>query len=163
MKDILWELGKDILGNLDKTAALSGGTPLSAFSPAAFKNYNALNFILNALDRLEVRGRDSAGIVVTYTLPDRATLDDILLGLKDANLYDEFMKRACPNDLANGTIAVSQPLPMGPSTPDGPISVSFTYKTFSIIGELGEKYSGNKTGRLKGQDSIRICPSGNAL
>ncbi len=134
MRDILWELEKDILNNVDKVADLSGEDILPSFNPAAFKNYSSLNFVMNSLDRLEVRGRDSAGIQVSYTLPDRVSMDDVLAKLKQKGLYDDFLKRTCPGDLANGSIAVSHDM----GIEETPVSVSFTYKTFSIIGELGK-------------------------
>jgi len=137
MKDILWELEKDILHNMDKIPLLSGNTTLSAFNPTAFKNYNSLNFIMNSLDRLEVRGRDSAGVQVSYTLRDRAALDNIVSALEEKGLYGEFIRRTRPGDLANGSISLSRSLDAAASDPAGPITVSFIYKTFSIIGELG--------------------------
>jgi len=67
LKDICWILGKDILENLQKILTLSGSDKASAVNPAAFRKYRKLNLLLNALDRLEVRGRDSAGIQLTFS------------------------------------------------------------------------------------------------
>ncbi|MDD5168398.1 MAG: SIS domain-containing protein, partial [Syntrophales bacterium] len=135
MKDILWELEKDILNNMSRIAGLAAdGASLASFNTFAFKNFNMLNFIMNSLDRLEVRGRDSAGIQVCYTLPDPEAFKGIIAILKEKGLYDDFQRRSRPGDLANGTISLSREDVSGP---DGPGSVSFTYKTFSIIGELG--------------------------
>ena len=60
-KDIQWILEKDILDNFAKILDLSGAKKVTAINPAAFKKYRQINLLLNALDRLEVRGRDSAG------------------------------------------------------------------------------------------------------
>lgn len=58
LKDIQWILEKDILVNLQKVLMLTGANKPSAVKPAAFRKYRKLNLLLNALDRLEVRGRD---------------------------------------------------------------------------------------------------------
>ncbi|MDQ5986240.1 MAG: glutamine---fructose-6-phosphate transaminase (isomerizing) [Syntrophus sp. SKADARSKE-3] len=133
MKDIIWGLEKDVLKNMGKISALAGDMPLPDFTDAAFRHYNSLNFILNALDRLEVRGRDSAGIQVSFTLAGGSALDEITASLKVKGLYDDFTKRSTLGDLSNGTITVS----MGDGE-KSPVTVAFTYKTFSIIGELGK-------------------------
>ncbi|UCG99786.1 MAG: hypothetical protein JSU78_04940, partial [Deltaproteobacteria bacterium] len=63
LKDMIWYLKEEIVKNLEKIEELSGLTrkdiPLLAFEQ--IKNINTL---FNNLDRLEVRGRDSAGISV---------------------------------------------------------------------------------------------------
>ena len=70
-KDIQWILEKDILDNFAKIIDLSGAKEITALNPAAFKKYRQINLLLNALDRLEVRGRDSAGLQIVFTLNNR--------------------------------------------------------------------------------------------
>ena len=138
MRDILWVLEKDILENISRIAELSvHGGCLSSLGETAFNSYNMMNYIMNSLDRLEVRGRDSAGVQVSLTLPDRDAFDGILSALKTTGLYGDFLTRSNSGDLANGTITLSVDPEGDDREQDGPVSVSFTYKTFSIIGELG--------------------------
>ncbi|HSW60391.1 MAG TPA: hypothetical protein VLJ60_06295, partial [bacterium] len=131
LKDIIWSIEKDILENIAKIVQLSGLDQTDAITPEALKKYKNLNFVLNNLDRLEVRGRDSAGIQISFTLRDNESMESVIKSLIDKGLYDDFQKRALPKDMANGAILM-------PSFPcNGRHTLSFVYKISSIIGELG--------------------------
>jgi glutamine---fructose-6-phosphate transaminase (isomerizing) len=127
MKDICWALERDILDNIDRIFRLAGSERLQDLTPEAFGKYRKINVLLNCLDRLEVRGRDSAGIQISFTLPAPQDLADVLERLRERGLYDDFMQRTATGDLINGSIQLTETLPY----------LSFTYKTASIIGELG--------------------------
>lgn len=131
LKDICWMLEKDILANLPKILTLAGVKNSSAITPSAFCKYRKLNLLLNALDRLEVRGRDSAGIQLTFALKNEKDLQDILKKISDGNLAEEYRLRTQKGDLLNHSIFISD----GGNT--GGFRITFTYKTFSIVGELG--------------------------
>ena len=63
VRDGLWALGRDRLGALHSVSKLLAGAQLTASSaPAAIEAYLSVHQALSALDRLEVRGRDSAGL-----------------------------------------------------------------------------------------------------
>jgi glucosamine--fructose-6-phosphate aminotransferase (isomerizing) len=130
MKDIIWSLEKDILENMDKIHSLCGGDEGEAICPETFKKYRKINYLLNSLDRLEVRGRDSAGIQVSFTLGSKEALEDAFTTLRQKGLYEEFRHRTRPGDLVNGSIILSS------GWKD--CTLSFAYKTSSIIGELGQ-------------------------
>jgi glutamine---fructose-6-phosphate transaminase (isomerizing) len=128
LKDTLWSLREEALKNLEKIKALStaakGGIPLLAFKQ--LKNINAL---LNNLDRLEVRGRDSAGISIITVLKE----GDYCLfekQLKKKSLTGEFLSRRESGILGNRDITVNK----GGDT----ASVVFTYKIAAQIGHLGD-------------------------
>ena len=57
LKDILWGLKEDLLKNQEKIAGLC--EDISTLSQ--FSKYQRLNFMLNAMDRLEVRGQGFNG------------------------------------------------------------------------------------------------------
>jgi glucosamine--fructose-6-phosphate aminotransferase (isomerizing) len=127
MKDVCWALERDILDNIGRILRLSGSERQEDLAPEAFSKYRKINFLLNSLDRLEVRGRDSAGIQISFSLPRSEDLADVLARLAQKGLHDEFRRRTAGGDLVNGSIEFSEMPPF----------VSFTYKTASIIGELG--------------------------
>jgi glucosamine--fructose-6-phosphate aminotransferase (isomerizing) len=131
LKDIQWMLERDILANLKKALALSGEKKEEHLSAASFRKYRKLNLLLNALDRLEVRGRDSAGLQIAFTLQNDEDLPDTIQQLRDQGLFDDFSKRTRPGDLFNLSICVTR------AGGQGSAGVIFTYKTFSIVGELG--------------------------
>jgi len=133
LKDICWILGKDILDNLQKILTLSGADKSTAVNPSAFRKYRKLNLLLNALDRLEVRGRDSAGIQLTFFLSNEKILQKITDKIMARGCADEYRCRTQRSDLLNRSIFISADRQKA----SGNISVTFTYKTFSIVGELG--------------------------
>ncbi|MEE9910564.1 MAG: SIS domain-containing protein [Deltaproteobacteria bacterium] len=132
-KDICWMLEKDILSNLQKVRVLAGAEKTSGVKPAAFRKYRKLNLLLNALDRLEVRGRDSAGIQLNFTLKNGKEMPTIARRIQENGLADDFQRRTQNCDLINQSISIST----APNGGSENISVTFTYKTFSIVGELG--------------------------
>ncbi len=133
LRDICWILEKDILSNLDKVLTLSGAQKNAAVSPSAFRKYRKLNLLLNALDRLEVRGRDSAGIQLTFILRNKKGLSEILRQIREKGWTDEYDRRTQKGDLLNASISIT---PFRQQNSEN-TSVTFTYKTFSIVGELG--------------------------
>jgi glucosamine--fructose-6-phosphate aminotransferase (isomerizing) len=133
LKDILWILEKDILSNLQKVLALTGMEEPSAIKPATFRKYRKLNLVLNALDRLEVRGRDSAGIQLTFILNDEKEVREAIRQIEENRLAEDYQRRIQEGDLFNYSISVSRRQAGG----IGYAALTFTYKTFSIVGELG--------------------------
>ena len=121
LKDILWGLKEDLLKNQEKIVGLCGEiSNLSQFS-----KYQRINFILNAMDRLEVRGRDSTGIQIAFRM-GKTSADKTIINLNAAGLEKEFLERTMMGDLMNRSINISGGF------------AAFTYKTASITGELGK-------------------------
>ena len=132
LKDICWMLEKDILSNLQKILALTGAEKSATVTPDAYRKYRKLNLLLNALDRLEVRGRDSAGIQLAFCL-NQDIMQDVVGQITQNGLVEHYQQRSQKSDLLNASIAVSS----GRGDSSGESCVTFTYKTFSIVGELG--------------------------
>ena len=146
LRDLVWGLERDVLDNIGRICRLAGAESPAGVAPEALPKYRKLNFLLNGLDRLEVRGRDSAGIQISFVAADAGTLDNLLACLREKGLGDELDRRMAPGDLADGSIAISPAgeaglPPEGKDSPPLPVAggraVSFTYKTAEIIGELG--------------------------
>ncbi len=159
LKDIAWALEKDILENTRRVQVLATGANDVPAAPAALKKYVQLNYLLNSLDRLEVRGRDSAGIQISMSFKDPGVWGDAFAGIREAGLAEDFHARIRSGDFVNGSIhlsrrggaaavtaeeasaregsgAVSSPSKGGSQDTDC-ISLTFVYKTASTIGELG--------------------------
>lgn len=133
LKDICWILEKDILVNLKKILTLTGKQNYSEVNPSAFRKYRKLNLLLNTLDRLEIRGRDSAGIQLSFFLKNEKTLQKIMRQITKNGLSDDCRRRTQKGDLLNQSIFISS----SQKNDSENISVTFTYKTFSVVGELG--------------------------
>ena len=143
LKDIHWSLRKDVLDNLDRILHLANANSIKALTPEGFEKYRSLNFLLNCLDRLEVRGRDSAGIQLNFTLADSAIAQRNLDKIKEegGGFPEDYQRRIRPSDLLNGSIhmsATGSGSSLGASGPTRGPSLAFTYKTSSVIGELGK-------------------------
>lgn len=113
LKDAVWCLGKDRLRTAREVSRFAG----SNLNDASIATYLSIQQALSALDRLEVRGRDSAGLEVA--------VHGHGLDLSVAPWAAMTAERS--NELFTaGAVRV---------TPDG---VSFVYKAAAEIGELGD-------------------------
>jgi len=133
IKDIAWCLKTEITHNVAKIKALvpQDFTPPA---PAALKVYKKINAVLNSIDRLEVRGRDSAGVslLFTYRASDFEALEEALSGM---DLSTAFEKRLNAEILGNKSIRLHRATPVAgkPS-----VALAFTYKIAAEIGRLGD-------------------------
>jgi glucosamine--fructose-6-phosphate aminotransferase (isomerizing) len=136
LKDILWALEQDLLANVERITALAGAASPRDVDPVAFGKYRRMNFLLNCIDRLEVRGRDSAGLTLAMTFPDGDHLRRLEDRLREERLYEAYSRRTSGGDLLNGSIRLSE---RGAGNGSGrrDVTANFVYKTSSIIGELG--------------------------
>ena len=97
LKDIAWCINNEILDNISHIKDLCRGLsqPPKPETIGVFKKVNA---VLNSIDRLEVRGRDSAGISLLFIL--KATeFDKFEKTLKQANNYSRLENRCGQNTL----------------------------------------------------------------
>ena len=137
LRDIAWMAERDVLGNVGKILALSGVPRRQEIGAAALRKFKKINFLFNCLDRLEVRGRDSAGLQIAWAL-NPSGRDQLQAILAAPGLQEEFSRRSQCGDLVNGSVnAASLPDGPGRAAGGGNDFLSFTYKTSSIVGELG--------------------------
>ena len=113
-RDAVWAVGRDRLRTAREVAALAGADP----SIAALEAFFSVQVALSAIDRLEVRGRDSAGLHLLVR-HHRLDLDEPAVGRLVAAraadpLFGSGSVRAVGDDLA------------------------FVYKAAAEIGELGD-------------------------
>src|SRR5882672_108302 len=132
-KDGVWALQWDRLGTARAIEDLAGRGPIDR---AALSAYYSIQVTLSALDRLEVRGRDSAGLHVLVTGHG--------LDLGDADVARLIAARA------------SDPLFAARSVRVAGGHLGFVYKTAAEIGELGDN-----TARIRAQirddDLLRLA------
>ena len=133
LKDAGWTLRSEILDNIEKVARLmnSGKEPPAGSAVKLFRNVNA---VLNSIDRLEVRGRDSAGISLIFVL----STDDwhrFSTSLQEAGLEDELKSRSEKDLLINRGISLNT---AKQGSGEGRVSIALTYKIAVEIGSLGD-------------------------
>jgi glucosamine--fructose-6-phosphate aminotransferase (isomerizing) len=113
LKDGLWAVLRDRLPHAEGVLNLAGG---AVATPEAIAGFSSLQLALSALDRLEVRGRDSAGlsVLVHGIAPDAAPLAALRQGRERDPLFQ------------NGSVRASSGC------------LNFVYKHAAEIGELGD-------------------------
>ncbi|MDD4092624.1 MAG: SIS domain-containing protein, partial [Smithellaceae bacterium] len=76
---------------------------------------------------------DSAGIQLTFVLKDEKTLEELVRRIEENGWGEDYRRRTQKGDLLNRSIFLST----SSRNNGGKIHVAFTYKTFSVVGELG--------------------------
>jgi glucosamine--fructose-6-phosphate aminotransferase (isomerizing) len=128
LRDIAWCLRAEILGNLAKVRELVAGSG-DGVSSQALQVFRNLNAVLNSIDRMEVRGRDSAGVSLLFVLVP-ADYERFIAALEKPGLQAEFTRRGETEPLLNRSISVHRGA--------GSVAVAFTYKVAVEIGRLGD-------------------------
>ncbi len=128
LRDVTWSLRSEILGNVEKVRGLLG-TADAAPAPEVVKVFRAVNAVLNSIDRMEVRGRDSAGISLLFVLA-AADFEKCSAALHRQQLHEELTRRGAMDPLLNRGISIHRS--------QGSVAVAFTYKVAAEIGSLGD-------------------------
>jgi glutamine---fructose-6-phosphate transaminase (isomerizing) len=152
LKDIAWSLNTEITENIAKVRALLPADQMHT-AREVIKIYRNINTVLNSIDRLEVRGRDSAGISLLFLL-DSAVYAELKKSIDAAHLAEDFALRTGHAVLGDGSINVSGDL-QGET-----VSVAVTFKVAAEIGSLGDNVRGLRA-RISGDRILQLiaqCP-----
>lgn len=114
VRDAVWSITRDRLRAVEVVAGLAGSTRTAG----ALEAYLSVHQALSAIDRLEVRGRDSAGL--------HLLVHDHALDLDDPVIAAEVERRAGDPRFGTGSVRIV----------DGVLSL--VHKTAAEIGELGD-------------------------
>ena len=137
LRDVLWAIRRDRLRTAREVAALAGRDA----SVSARAGYLAIQQALSAIDRMEVRGRDSAGLHV-FVWDSRLDLDprevpEFVDELRDRS-GDRLFQARCVRSVGG---------------PAGSV-LSFVYKAAAEIGELGDNTAALRS-QIVGDDLLR--------
>ena len=141
LRDALWAIRRDRLRTAREVDALAGRDA----SAAARAGYLAIQQALSAIDRMEVRGRDSAGLHV-FVWNHSLDVDDPAITATIAERSRDRLFQAGSMRLVAG--------PAGPDT-----VLSFVYKAAAEIGELGDNTTAMRE-QIAGDDLLRLAMSG---
>lgn len=130
VRDVAWAIRRDRLRTAEAVHALAG----AGASHTVLAGYLSIQQALSAIDRMEVRGRDSAGISVIVSSPKLA--------------------KPAPDLLAEISQRANDPLFTNRSVRYGGSSVVFVYKAAAEIGELGDNTRHMRT-TLAADDLLR--------
>jgi glutamine---fructose-6-phosphate transaminase (isomerizing) len=135
-RDIVWRIKKDILLNADKIPQFLNAAPVEH---AAFTHAWHLNQICNNINRLEVRGRDSAGIGVYMYF---ASADDRTAFLANPAIANKMSFFDTGAAFGTGSVVV-------PKT--NPEALLFAFKVAREVGEMGDNVNSLRE-QIKQQD-----------
>ncbi len=130
IKDTAWCLKVELLENLHKVKALMGSDEPNP-DLRLVSIYRNLNTVLNSIDRLEVRGRDSAGLSMLFLLTPEVYAE-LSAEWVEAGYGDQVKQRSERTVLANKSISIHR------HAGDGQVGVTMTYKVAAEIGSLGD-------------------------
>ncbi len=141
LKDVAWAIARDRLRTASAVEELAGAER----GAAAIEAYHSIQLAFSALDRLEVRGRDSAGIHVLVSGHALDLVDPTVRRLIDERVADPLF----------GTRSVR--------IADG--RLSFVYKRAAEVGELGDNTASLRS-QVQSDDLLRLslrAPTARAL
>ena len=128
LKDYLWQITEEVLANVDRVKSVMPG-PLQADASSLDRHYLAwtMEQVLESIDKLEVRGRDSSGIAVAFTLPVGS---DPVGALTKAG-RKELQTRTGLKNADTRQVLVRD-------LEDGRTVCRFLYKVAQLVGKLGD-------------------------
>lgn len=133
LKDISWSLSSEIVNNINKIKSFLGSDN-QTINLSVVNIYKQINSVLNSIDRLEVRGRDSAGISLMFIL-DGSEYDRFKETLEKMNLLDHLTMRQVREVLVNSCININETTN---ENNQRRVAIALTYKVAAEVGRLGD-------------------------
>ena len=135
LADVAWCLGRELLANMEKIEALMD-TGITGMTPETVEIFYNINAVLNSIDHLEVRGRDSAGISLMFML-NEGVFQAFEKALQNASgdLKDLLTQRCKPSVLGNRGMDIYTTTDADGRTC---VTISMVYKVAAEIGSLGD-------------------------
>jgi len=133
LKDMHWCLDVELAGNIQRIRSLMPDSQ-DPGPDSRITVLRQINAVLNSIDRLEVRGRDSAGISILFIMPAEA-YEAVSAALDQKGLTTDFERRMDRDVLKNASISLNRS-----ASDDGQSIVALTavYKIAAEIGSLGD-------------------------
>jgi glucosamine--fructose-6-phosphate aminotransferase (isomerizing) len=127
MRDGLWQIREEVLGNVSRVNRL---LPDKSFPDGNVRARRfvawAIEEVMENLDRLEVRGRDSAGIAIQCCVP--------AVPAQQPTVAPEALDGKFRETIVNGVKSSRR----GAKLNDGRLVFTFVYKVANLVGSLGE-------------------------
>ncbi len=133
LKDILWCLSSEILKNIRKINDLMPDNGILT-SQSRLNIFKKINSVMNSIDRLEVRGRDSAGISLMFVF-DEPTYQKIMVSIEKSKLTNDLSERMSREVLTNNDISLHTVTNKNKKIR---YAISLVYKVAAEVGSLGD-------------------------
>ncbi|MBF0453011.1 MAG: SIS domain-containing protein [Candidatus Magnetomorum sp.] len=129
VQDVAWCIQKETLRNIDHVRSLMDTSTTDCIDER-IDLFKQINTVLNSIDRLEVRGRDSAGISLLFIVSQNI-FQDFETAVLESECVNEYQIRKKQSLLENGNIRIFH-------RSDHQVAIAFTYKVAAEIGSLGD-------------------------
>ena len=150
LKDACWCIEKEILENIEKIRSLAVRYTDEADRDAV-KTFKNINSVLNSMDRLEVRGRDSAGLSILFTFEEER-FEKIKSKISSQGLAEQLKERSNRKVLCNNDITVHRHCPEDARPM---VTLAFVYKFAAEIGALGDNVEFIRT-QIKNDQLLQV-------
>lgn len=146
VRDIAWQVEREAVPQADEAIALCGEDAPTPKLVADLRNVTA---VLRCIDRIEIRGRDSAGLAVQVSFKDAGGLASFRRRSDGLGIASDLERRTLLPDLAAMSVAVS-----AGTTP----CVTFVYKVAAEVGRLGDNVAELRR-QIRGDTALRAALS----
>ncbi len=128
VRDVAWHVEREALSQVEEVKQLAGDAEAT---PKLLVELRRLSAVLRCIDRIEIRGRDSAGVAIQVVFRDRPWYTSFVRSVEANNLVDEVKWRTTLPDLPTGAIVSGGGAGI-------PRSLTFVYKVAAEVGRLGD-------------------------
>ena len=130
-KDCLWQIRHEVLGNVERAKALLQDSFVNPSSERA-QRFAAWSIerVLENIDRLEVRGRDSAGVSVQFLIRNKSHRTDFLFSDKSFPSNFETVENGIKSSVHTVELSGDR------------VIATFVYKIANLVGRLGDNTAG---------------------
>ncbi len=128
-KDCLWQIRYEVLDNLERSSFLVNESLMSFASKAQRFTAWSIERVLENIDRLEVRGRDSAGISIQLLVASSRLKTDFSPSMRNLSSWSEKIERGVKSSIHLVEL------------PGDRLIVTFVYKVANLVGRLGDNTS----------------------
>ncbi len=132
LKDISWSISSELYENIEKIKGLISSSDV-VFSRDLVQLFKEINAVLNSIDRLEVRGRDSAGLSLMFIFTDDE-FDKFRQALDSNHLINQLTDRSSRQTLINNGITIHK---QTDRSGNERVSLTLVYKVAAEVGSLG--------------------------
>ena len=167
LQDSFWCLEKEVINNIEKIRKLIV-PQCETTDNKLIKIFKQINAVLNSLDRLEVRGRDSAGVSLIFTFT-KDEFENFRSSLIEEGLSDRLKQRTNHKVLKNNCITIHDSFKSDKdqdsndnSKDNHLVTISIVYKTASEIGALGDNIKFIRT-QIKNDRLLYLISSHNFI
>jgi glucosamine--fructose-6-phosphate aminotransferase (isomerizing) len=147
VRDVAWHVEQEALRSVPEAVGLCG---TDATSPKLLVELRKVAAVLRCVDRIEIRGRDSAGLAVQVAFDDAAAFAAFRGAAESAGLALEAVRRTSMPDLPAMSVALNE------GSAGVRPTATFVYKVAAEVGRLGDNVAELRR-QISGDRLLRVA------